>query len=718
MSLLYNSPTANAGTGSLQSNAIRAQRDPSINDTLYTIGQIWVNEASQEVFFLVGFDAGQGVWVGTSAGTGTFSSLTVDPGPTELHGILTVDGNIDTPGVITLNADGGPTETIVIESSQGTGEGSVQIKSLSGGITVQAAGAGNGATFESTAGPVFIQSGENAAPSLTLQSTGGTSTTMRIKNTDGTNDAGTVSTAAISIVSSLGGVGIQAQKAIHTSSTTTTTIESVTGTTVTAGGVLTLDSSDTTGADVVIQASNAGGGIIIDPETILSMAPSDTVTTIGLGNVIPAVNRTTTVNGGAVATAHTDTLNLATGGVNTSASAIKTVNIASGTTLLGQTNINIGTGTAASGTHDINIGTGTGGGTKTITLGNVDALTDITEFGDLSINTSTSIGSTVIGNKTAGGVVQLFSLTNIDIDPVATLTVAPTATVTAIEIGNITPTVNRTTTINGGAVVAAHTDTVNIATGGVNTDAGATKTVNIASGTNLLGSTNVNIATGTAASGAKTVTIGNIDALTTINALGVVDINTAGTGATTIGSAATGGAIALTTNTSVGIDAKTASHFTVTGANNLTLSSTAGEVDITSSKASATAINVTAPAGGVSLSGGAAATLGNVGIVNQQQAAAAGPSATVTVINNSRVGSVTFTGYTQAASATLVLTLTNSFITATSPILATTMNAGSNDAQMQITRIKQGSGTADITIKNQGAAALNGDMVLSYIILS
>ena len=45
-------------------------------------------------------------------------------------------------------------------------------------------------------------------------------------------------------------------------------------------------------------------------------------------------------------------------------------------------------------------------------------------------------------------------------------------------------------------------------------------------------------------------------------------------------------------------------------------------------------------------------------------------------------------------------------------------NAGANDAQMQITRIFQGSGTADITITNQGAAALNGDMVLSFIVLA
>lgn len=756
MSLLYNSPTANAGTGSLQSSAIEAQRDPGINDTLYSIGQIWVNVPSQEVFFLVGFNAGQAVWVGTSAGTGTFTSLTVDPGPTELHGILTVDGNIDTPGVITLNADGGPTETIIIESSQGTGADSIQITSLSGGIEVGTNAAGGDILLSSNLGSIGIVAGENVQTALIIQADGGTSSGLLIENTSG-QGAGFVNNAAIGVLATDGGIYVQS----NLDSNNAIVLDALTGGTnagieLLAQGLIELNASsagvgnvlitaDSTSATAItLHTTDVSSGILIqsgtdgidltttgdiiqtsstnitlDPSTSLTMAPDTTVTTIDLGNVTPTVNRTTTIDGGAVTSAHTDTLNLATGGVNSNAGATKTVNIATGTNLLGSTNVNIATGTAAS-------------GAKTVTIGNVDGLSTINEFGAISINTA-GPGATTIGSTATGGALALASASTITATSAAAsatavsikatgagggISIAPDATTSTIALGNVVPTVARTTSINTGTVATAIADTLNLGTGATSTNAGASKTVNIGTGNNLLGTTTVNVATGTTASGTKTVNIGNADGLSAVNALGVMSINTSGPGATTIGNAAAGGAIALTTNTAVNIDAKTASHFTVTGAANLTLSSTGGEVDITSSKSSTTAVNITAPAGGVSISGGAAATLGNVGLVNQQQAAAAGPGATVTVVNNSRVGSVTFTGYTQAAAATLVLTLTNSFITATSPIIASTQNAGTNDAQMQITRIKQGSGTADITIKNQGAAALNGDMVLSYIILS
>jgi len=757
MSLLYNSPTANAGTGSLQSNAIEAQRDPTINDTLYTIGQIWVNVPSQEVFFLVGFEAGQAVWIGTSAGTGTFTSLTVDPGPTELHGILTVDGNIDTPGVITLNADGGPTETIVIQSTQGTSNNAIELDAVEGGIEIGAHGVGTPVLISSEFGAVNIVSGEDSQTAIVVQADGGTSSGILIENTTGTGDAGTVTTSAIGILATDGAIYIRSEDDVNAAIVLDASSGGTNaGLALLAQGPLNLDASgasvglvsisaDGVSAQAIhLEATDAAGGILIeagtdgvnfsttgdiiltsssditiDPATTLIMAPDATVTTIELGNVTPTVNRTSTLSGGAVTSAHTDTLNLATGGVNTDAGATKTVNIATGANLLGSTNVNIATGTAAS-------------GAKTVTIGNIDSLTTINALGVAHINTA-GTGATVIGSTATGGNIDLKSAGTIIVDSADALatavvvratgagggiSIAPTNTTAQIDVGNVVPTVARTTNVNVGTVATAVADTLNLATGATSTNAGASKTVNIGTGNNLLGTTTVNVATGTTASGTKTVNIGNADGLSAVNALGVVHVNTSGPGATTIGNAAAGGAIALTTNTAVSIDAKTASYYKVTGAADLTLQSTAGSVVVSGGEAVADAIQLTAPSGGVSISGGAAATLGNIGLVNQQQAAAAGPSATVTVVNNSRIGSVTFTGYTQAAAATLVLTLTNSFITATSPIIATAMNAGTNDAQMQITRIKQGSGTADITIKNQGAAALNGDMVLSYIILS
>ena len=82
------------------------------------------------------------------------------------------------------------------------------------------------------------------------------------------------------------------------------------------------------------------------------------------------------------------------------------------------------------------------------------------------------------------------------------------------------------------------------------------------------------------------------------------------------------------------------------------------------------------------------------------------------------VGRITFVDYTQAAAAILTFTLTNSKISATSHILASVTNLGANDAQMFVARIIPGAGTADIIIKNDGAASLNGNMQLNFWVLS
>jgi len=193
---------------------------------------------------------------------------------------------------------------------------------------------------------------------------------------------------------------------------------------------------------------------------------------------------------------------------------------------------------------------------------------------------------------------------------------------------------------------------------------------------------------------------------------------------------------AIVVNASSGgfqIDGVLASHVTVTGAAaDLNLLATGGSVNVTATEAVADAvvikssgaaggiqINASDALGTILLTTGAGAGVGGlISVANNAAAAAGGPSATVTVVNNARVGVITFAGYTQAAAATLVLTLTNSFIAAGSCILTSATNVGSNDAQMNVSRIKPGSGTADITIVNNGAAALNGNMQLNFWVLS
>ena len=88
------------------------------------------------------------------------------------------------------------------------------------------------------------------------------------------------------------------------------------------------------------------------------------------------------------------------------------------------------------------------------------------------------------------------------------------------------------------------------------------------------------------------------------------------------------------------------------------------------------------------------------------------------VVNNVRVGQSVHTGLTTASGSVEVLTVTNSLITATSAVLVSAANFGSNDAQMTITRVVPGSGTMNVSLKNNGSAALNGNIVLSFWILS
>lgn len=87
------------------------------------------------------------------------------------------------------------------------------------------------------------------------------------------------------------------------------------------------------------------------------------------------------------------------------------------------------------------------------------------------------------------------------------------------------------------------------------------------------------------------------------------------------------------------------------------------------------------------------------------------------IANDARVGKNVYQGLTTAAGATEVVILTNAAISATSVLLATVGNTGSNDAQMTLTRLVLGAGTATFTLTNNGAAALNGDIEISYWLL-
>ncbi len=86
---------------------------------------------------------------------------------------------------------------------------------------------------------------------------------------------------------------------------------------------------------------------------------------------------------------------------------------------------------------------------------------------------------------------------------------------------------------------------------------------------------------------------------------------------------------------------------------------------------------------------------------------------------NARVGQATLTGQVLAAAGVQDLVITNSVITGTTQsIFVSVDNLGTNDAQIQIQRILQAASTLTVKVKNQGAAALNGDIHVNWWILN
>ena len=93
----------------------------------------------------------------------------------------------------------------------------------------------------------------------------------------------------------------------------------------------------------------------------------------------------------------------------------------------------------------------------------------------------------------------------------------------------------------------------------------------------------------------------------------------------------------------------------------------------------------------------------------------ASPSATSVL--NVNVGAATFTGFTTAAAGSQAFVVTNSIVTTSSVLLVSVANEGANDAQLTITRIERSAGAFEVTVVNNGAAALNGNVTISFWVI-
>jgi hypothetical protein len=186
----------------------------------------------------------------------------------------------------------------------------------------------------------------------------------------------------------------------------------------------------------------------------------------------------------------------------------------------------------------------------------------------------------------------------------------------------------------------------------------------------------------------------------------------------TVGSASCG-AITVDTAAGISLDAATASNFTVTGASaDLTLSSSGGSVNITATEAAADAIviNASNAAGGIDLStGGGSIDLSSAGAVTMVPGSQSVASPTASATQNTNVGKVTFTGFTTASGGDQDYTITNSAVSATSGVfVSVSSDGGGNDADITIEGVRVSAGSFVVHTTNNGPAALNTDVVITW----
>ena len=93
-------------------------------------------------------------------------------------------------------------------------------------------------------------------------------------------------------------------------------------------------------------------------------------------------------------------------------------------------------------------------------------------------------------------------------------------------------------------------------------------------------------------------------------------------------------------------------------------------------------------------------------------------SSTTSLTINDRVGVAQFTGQTTGTSSNLVLTISNTQVSVGSGILLTVYNLGSNNALMTLHRVNVGSGSMTVVLTNNGTQALNGDIYVTFWVIS
>lgn len=224
-------------------------------------------------------------------------------------------------------------------------------------------------------------------------------------------------------------------------------------------------------------------------------------------------------------------------------------------------------------------------------------------------------------------------------------------------------------------------------------------------------------ATTLATTGASVNTFGNTTGATSLSlrvgtgnfSLDGVAASTYSIGASTVGGNITIGGTAQTGAITLGSSSasQTVNIGTGTGTSTIDIGTNAGGqaiIQIGNTAATSALLLEAGSTGGIGISAG-----GNV-LMTPGTVSAAAYAATV----QANVGQVTLTGQVLASGASQVLTITNGFISATSPVFVTVSNLGSNDAQLTVQRVQPKAGSLEVTVKNNGAAALNGNIHVTF----
>jgi len=143
---------------------------PSANPTTSNfaqIGTVWINKSANAAFILTSIVSNSANWINLVGGAGVFTSLTVNPGPTNLstvgNGAVTI-GNSSNTAAVTINSGSGGVAVNGNGNSISFGSdaaaNTVSVGSATGGAGTTILGGVNGITLAtSTSGSAFIQLG-------------------------------------------------------------------------------------------------------------------------------------------------------------------------------------------------------------------------------------------------------------------------------------------------------------------------------------------------------------------------------------------------------------------------------------------------------------------------------------------------------------------------------------------------------------------------------